>query len=143
MLHTVFNISATVLFLPFVKQIAHLTEKLIPESQKEKDAHYKIPVILPKNHVSTDLYTFQIQKEITKMAGRVMEMMDFLNQGLTQKSGNLEVLTNEINEIEEYVDEMNHEISYFLQKCSRLPSANHNDRNNYANMISVIKQARA
>ena len=70
MLHTVFNISATVLFLPFVKQIAHLTEKLIPESQKEKDAHYKIPVILPKNHVSTDLYTFQIQKEITKMAGR-------------------------------------------------------------------------
>ena len=34
---------------------------------------------------------------------------------------------------------MNHEISYFLQKCSRLPSANHDDRNNYANMISVIQ----
>ena len=139
MLHTVFNISATIIFLPFVKQIAHITEKLIVESQKEKDAHYKIPIILPKNHLSTDLYAFQIQKEITKMAGRVMEMMDLLNQGLNQKKGSLESLAEEISEREDYVDEMNHEISNFLQKCSRLPSANHDDRNNYANMISVIQ----
>ena len=138
MLHTVFNISATILFLPFVKQIASITEKVIHESQKEKDAHYKIPIILPKNHVSTDLYTFQVQKEITKMAARVMEMMDYLNQGLNQNKG-LDNLIEEINAQEEYVDEMNHEISWFLQKCSRLPTANHNDRNNYASMISVIQ----
>lgn len=138
MLHTVFNISATILFLPFVKQIASITEKVIGESQKEKDAHYKIPIILPKNHVSTDLYTFQVQKEITKMAARVMEMMDYLNQGLNQNKG-LDNLIEEINAQEEYVDEMNHEISWFLQKCSRLPTANHNDRNNYASMISVIQ----
>lgn len=138
MLHTVFNISATVLFLPFVKQIAAITEKVIHESQKEKNAHYKIPIILPKNHVSTDLYVFQVQKEITKMAGRVMEMMDYLNQGLNQNK-ELDNLIEEINAQEEYVDEMNHEISYFLQKCSRLPTANHNDRNNYTSMISVIQ----
>lgn len=138
MLHTFFNISATILFLPFVKQIASITEKVIGESQKEKDAHYKIPIILPKNHVSTDLYTFQVQKEITKMAARVMEMMDYLNQGLNQNKG-LDNLIEEINAQEEYVDEMNHEISWFLQKCSRLPTANHNDRNNYASMISVIQ----
>jgi phosphate:Na+ symporter len=139
MLHTVFNLSATIIFLPFVKQIAFLTEKLIPESAKEKDAHYKIPVILPKNHVSTDLYLIQIQKEITNMAGHVMEMMDFLIQALSAKNENLESLSEEINGQEEYVDEMNHEISSFLQKCSRLPSTNHEDRNNYANMISVIQ----
>lgn len=138
MLHTVFNISATILFLPFVKQIASITEKVIHESQKEKEAHYKIPIILPKNHLSTDLYTFQVQKEITKMAGHVMEMMDYLNQGLNQKN-DMDGLIEEVNAQEEYVDEMNHEISWFLQKCSRLPTANHNDRNNYANMISVIQ----
>jgi phosphate:Na+ symporter len=139
MLHTVFNISATILFLPFVRQIASLAEKLIPESQKEKDARYKIPVILPVNHVSTDVYAFQIQKEITKMAGRVMEMMDCLGESLSKKSGHLEELTERVNSQEEYVDEMNHEITYFLQKCSRLPSANHNDRIQFANMISVIQ----
>ncbi len=138
MLHTVFNISATILFLPFVKQIASITEKVIGESQKEKDAHYKIPIILPKNHVSTDLYVFQVQKEITKMAGHVMEMMDYLNQGLNQKN-DMDGLIEGVNAQEEYVDEMNHEISWFLQKCSRLPTANHNNRNNYANMISVIQ----
>ena len=127
------------LFLPFVKQIAAITEKLIHESQKEKDAHYKIPVILPKNHVSTDLYVVQIQKEITKMAAHVMEMMDFMNQALNQKESNIDALEADVNSREEYIDEMNHEITSFLQKCSRLPTANHNDRNNFANMISVIQ----
>lgn len=139
MLHTVFNISATLIFLPFVKQIASLAEKFIPESQKEKDAHYKMPVILPSNHISADLYSFQIQKEITKMSGRVMEMMDYLGESLSQKSGSLENLIEEINTHEEYIDEMNNEITSFLQKCSRLPSANHNDRNNLAQMISIVQ----
>ncbi|MBQ7538899.1 MAG: Na/Pi symporter [Treponema sp.] len=139
MLHTVFNISATLLFLPFVKQISFLAEKFIPESQKEKDAHYKMPVILPSNHISADLYSFQIQKEVTKMSARVMEMMDCLGESLSQKSDRLEALSEEVNAKEEYVDEMNHEITYFLQKCSRLPTANHNDRNNFAHMISIVQ----
>ena len=139
MLHTVFNLSATLLFLPFVKQIAALTIKLIPDSQKEKDAHYKMPIILPSNHISADLYTFQIQKEISKMSGRVMEMMDLIREGLHQKTEMLDTLTQEINEHEEYIDDMNHEISYFLQKCSRLPTANHNDRNNFNQMLSIIQ----
>lgn len=139
MLHTVFNISATILFIPFVKQIANLAEKFIPESQKEKDAHYKMPVILPSNHISSDLYSFQIQKEVTKMSARVMEMMDCLGESLNQKSDKLEMLSEQVNQQEEYVDEMNNEISYFLQKCSRLPTANHNDRNNFAHMISIVQ----
>ncbi len=139
MLHTVFNISATVLFIPFVKQIAFLAEKFIPESQKEKDAHYKMPVILPSNHISADLYSFQIQKEVTKMSARVMEMMDCLGESLNRNSDKTDFFSEQINMKEEYVDEMNHEITYFLQKCSRLPSANHNDRNNFARMISIVQ----
>lgn len=139
MLHTVFNIFATLLFLPFVKQIAALAEKIIPESQKEKDAHYKMPVILPSNHISSDLYTFQIQKEITKMSGRVMEMLDLIGESLEQKSEKIAALVEQINFQEEYIDEMNHGISSFLQKCSRLPTANHNDRNNFARMISIVQ----
>lgn len=139
MLHTIFNISATLLFIPFVKQISSLAEKFIPESQKEKDAHYKMPVILPTNHISADLYSFQIQKEVTKMSARVMEMMDCLGESLNNNSDNLEKLREQVNQKEEYVDEMNHEITYFLQKCSRLPTANHNDRNNFAHMISIVQ----
>ena len=73
------------------------------------------------------------------MSARVMEMMDCLGESLNQKSDKLEMLSEQVNQQEEYVDEMNNEISYFLQKCSRLPTANHNDRNNFAHMISIVQ----
>lgn len=139
MLHTVFNISASLLFLPFVNQIASCAKKLVPESQKELDAHYKMPVILPFNHVSADLYTIQIQKEISKMSARVMEMMDCLGENLSHKNEKTDLLIEKLNAQEEYVDEMNHEITGFLQKCSRLPTANHNDRDTFARMISTVQ----
>ena len=127
------------LFLPFVNQIASCAKKLVPESQKELDAHYKMPVILPFNHVSADLYTIQIQKEISKMSARVMEMMDCLGENLSHKNEKTDLLIEKLNAQEEYVDEMNHEITGFLQKCSRLPTANHNDRDTFARMISTVQ----
>lgn len=139
MLHTVFNISATVLFLPFVNQIAHLAEKLVRESRQELDAHYRMPIILPSNHISADLYTIQIQNEILKMASRVMEMLDILRDSLKQKSVFDDAVIETLNKREEYVDEMNHEIMFFLQKCSRLPTANHKDRDAFARMMSVTQ----
>jgi len=137
MLHTVFNISATLIFLPFTNQIAKLAETFIKESKKEQDAHYKISIILPATHVSADLYTVQIHNEISKMASRVMEMMDCLGESLNSNA--TETLIQKINQQEEYIDEMNHEITAFLQKCSRLPTANHNDRDNFARMISIVQ----
>lgn len=139
MLHTIFNISATLLFLPFVKQIAALAQKFIKESKKEQDAHYKMSIILPVNHVSPDLYVVQIQKEIAKMSEHVMEMMDFISESFNRSSDKFDDLIQKINEKEEFIDEMNHEIINFLQKCSRLPNANRKDRDNFAGMISVVQ----
>lgn len=139
MLHTVFNICATLLFIPFVTQIAALAEKFIKESKIEQNAHYKMPLILPVKHVSADLYIFQIQNEITKMSAHVMEMMDCLGESLDRKSNVLDDLIQRINVKEEFIDEMNHEIIYFLQKCSRLPNVNSKDRDNFARMISVVQ----
>ena len=139
MLHTVFNICATLLFIPFVTQIAVVSEKFIKESKIEQNAHYKMPLILPVKHVSADLYIFQIQNEITKMSALVMEMMDCLGETLNRKSNVLDDLIQRINVKEEFIDEMNHEIIYFLQKCSRLPNVNSKDRDNFARMISVVQ----
>lgn len=139
MLHTVFNISVTILFLPFVNQIASLAEKLIRHSKNEEDAHYKIPLILPVSHISVDLYAFQIHNEITKMSARVMEMMDYIEKSMKDTDFVSDELIQKINIDEDYVDEMNHELTAFLQKCSRHQSANHKDRDNFARMISVIQ----
>ena len=76
MLHTVFNVCATILFLPFVNQIAGLVTKIVKESGKYDDEHYRLPAITPVMHSSVDLYTVQMEREIGRMAGHVMIMLD-------------------------------------------------------------------
>ena len=139
MLHTLFNISATLLFLPFVDQIAEIAEKFIKNSKKEENSHYKMPTILPVSHVSSDLYYFQIQKEITKMAGCVMEMLATLHTALNSNNKLSEPIVQKIETDEKYIDEMHTGITNFLQKCSRLPDSNHKKRNSFANLISVTQ----
>ena len=136
MLHTIFNLCATLIFIPFVDQIASLAKKIIKDNRTKENEHYKLPAILPYSHVSADLYSFQIQKEITKMSIKVMEMFDCITNTLTNEK-NIEEENKTVNAIENYVDEMNIAITGFLQKCSRLPTANSTDRNNFARLIQI------
>lgn len=136
MLHTIFNLCATLIFIPFVDQIASLAKKIIKDNRTEENEHYKLPAILPYSHVSADLYSFQIQKEITKMSIKVMEMFDCITNTLTNEK-NIQEENKTVNAIENYVDEMNIAITGFLQKCSRLPTANSTDRNNFARLIQI------
>ncbi|WP_147634634.1 Na/Pi cotransporter family protein [Treponema pectinovorum] len=150
MLHTIFNVCATLIFLPFIDQIAALSSKLIKDTSKEKNIHYTFPAILPSSHISADIYSFQIQKEISKMAAKVMEMFDFicdtvLNAGISieenlQKDVSLDSLENsveEVDNIENYIDEMNEAITQFLQDCTRLPNANHEDRVHFYHLLAI------
>lgn len=136
MLHTIFNLCATLIFIPFVDQIAALATKIIKDDESATNEHYKLPAILPYTHVSADLYTFQIQKEITKMSIKVMEMFDSITNSLTNNK-NLEAENETINQTENYVDEMNEAITSFLQKCSRLPTANSSDRHYFSRLMQI------
>ncbi|MCR4823511.1 MAG: Na/Pi cotransporter family protein [Treponema sp.] len=136
MLHTVFNFCATLAFIPFVNQIANLVRKLVPESNKEKDAHYHIPAILPHSRMSADLYSVQLHAEISKMATKVMEMFDSITNSFFNPSTTDAVHEN-VTYLEGYIDEMNADISDFLQKCSRLPNANAHDRKHFSSLIHI------
>ncbi|MCQ2601708.1 MAG: hypothetical protein MJ184_10155 [Treponema sp.] len=65
-------------------------------------------------------------------------MFDLLSQALNSDKEISDELVNSIAD-EDFIDEMNHGITDFLQKCSRLPNANHKDRNNFARLISVTQ----
>lgn len=142
MLHTVFNVCATLLFLPFVDQIAFISSKLIKESEKEKNSHYKFPAILPNSHVSADVYLFQTQREISKMSAKIMEMFDAIENSLRNTDSKPSPEEDEksvefVAQTENYVDEMTEAITHFLQHCSRLPNANHNDRVHFFHLITI------
>lgn len=136
MLHTIFNICATLLFLPFVNEIAVIARKVIPETSNEKDEHYHLPAILPHTRISVDLYSFQIQKEITKMSAKVMEMFDSVcNSFINPVNAYNE--NEHVKRLENYIDEMNGIITDFLQKCARQPNANHDDRTHFSSLIHI------
>lgn len=136
MLHTVFNTLATILFLPFINQIALLSTKIIKDSQKEEDLHYKFPAILPGSRISADLYSIQVQTEISKMAAKVMDMIDSIFSTLNSPETATEI-NQKVHDLENYIDEMNDSITSVLQKFSRLPNANSDDRKNFSRMIRI------
>lgn len=136
MLHTIFNISATLIFLPFIDQIALLATRIIKDDISFENEHYKFPAILPFSHISADLYSFQIQKEIVKMSIKVMEMFDSITNTLTNGT-DIEKENDIVNAAENYIDEMNEAITSFLQKCSRLPTANSTDRRNFSRLMQI------
>lgn len=136
MLHTIFNICATFIFLPFVNQIAAIARKVIPETESEKDEHYHLPAILPHSRISAELYSYQIHAEIIKMSAKVMEMFDSVcNSFMNPQNAENENLR--VKYLESYIDEMNAAISEFLQKCSRLPNVNSNDRKHFSALIHI------
>ncbi len=136
MLHTIFNICATLLFIPFVNQIATIARKIIAETDSEKDEHYHLPAILPHSRISADLYSYQIQTEISKMSAKVMEMFDSVcNSFMNPKNADEE--NERVKNLENYIDEMNADITEFLQECSRLQNANKDDRQHFTKLLHV------
>ena len=136
MLHTVFNVCATLLFAPFVSQIASLARRIVPESKVETDTHYHLPAILPRSGIITELYSVQIQAEVSKMAAKVMDMFDSVcsSFSMPEKSGKVR---DYVESVEAYIEEMNSEISGFLQNCARLPNANSIDRAHFSKLMHM------
>lgn len=136
MLHTVFNICATLIFIPFVNQIAMISRKVISETATEKDEHYHLPAILPHSRINADLYSYQIQTEISKMSAKIMEMLDSVCNSFTNPN-NADEENEHVKYLESYIDEMNAAITGFLQKCSRLPNANRKERQHFSDLIHI------
>ena len=124
MLHTVFNLFATILFLPFVKQIAKLVSSLIKDNPKKDNGHYKVPVIISKMRNTVDLYVMQIEREVARMAARVMNMLDEVYialEGYDEKS--ISEISETVLAQENYIDEMNDGISDLLMTCYQMSGA--------------------
>ena len=136
MLHTIFNICATLIFIPFVNQIAMISRKVISETATEKDEHYHLPAILPHSRINADLYSYQIQTEISKMSAKIMEMLDSVCNSFTNPN-NADEENEHVKYLENYIDEMNAAITGFLQRCSRLPNANRKERQHFSDLIHI------
>ena len=121
MLHTVFNICCTCIFLPFVNQIAAIVSKIIKQSETEENSNYKLPMIFSSGHGSIELYVLQAEKEIEKMACRVLSIFNNIYKCLeVSKKEEASESSQEVLAQENYIYQMKEEITDFLVKCSQL-----------------------
>ncbi len=138
MLHTIFNVMATLIFLPFVNQIANLVTKIIKDKEIIEESHYKLPVIEPNVKVGSEIYEIQMEKEIFRMAGRVMTMFDDIYNALLNRSEEIALQSeNILSEKKIYIQEMHESITSFIVKCLKLPSSTSASRERFSKLMQI------
>ncbi len=113
--HMFFNIGLSILFLPFIHQMATLTQKMLPE--KEKDSDQLRPMHLDKSAFQTPLVALiNAEREVLRM-GEVVERM-FRNTFVALKKNDVD-LAKSTREIDLIVNQFFEEIKFYLIGLSR------------------------
>ena len=141
MLHTVFNTCSTLIFLPFVNQIAMLVSKLIKEPKSQVEKKYKLPLIITQNRYTIDSYILQIEKEIALMSAKTMTMLDEIYTALKGFDLNsIENISSQVLEQEDYIDQMNEAISDFLMNCYQMNDVSEHNKAKISKLIQITAE---
>ena len=119
MFHTLFNVTNTVLFIGFVRQLESLVKKLTRPKADEEERAYQLKYISTTLQDTPEMNLMNAKMELSRMAGIVQEMFSrFLEvfRNPNKKMGNQ---VAELKEMEDYTDRMQEDISIFLAQCAR------------------------
>lgn len=117
-LHLIFNLSTTIVLIPFGKYIVKLAEKILPERPEEKLAEQHLRFLEPSflkgetHKVGTiAIFITQLQRETERMLSMARTNID---RSFSAVRENTEKLQEQINQTEDYIDYLNKEISYYI-----------------------------
>ncbi len=114
--HTFFNIINTLLLLPFAGLIVKIVEKIIPESQEERDAVVMGVKYLDDRILETPSIALgQVIKEVLHMGNLAMLSFDSAAEAVRM---NNQKLVDKTFRIEETINAMEREISNYLVKLT-------------------------
>jgi phosphate:Na+ symporter len=117
MFHTMFNVSITLLLVGFVRQLAWLARKIIPENPNEKANQKKLLYLNSGTYKTPAAAIPQARREISRMGeitlGNLKTAIGSLFEKDMEKAGT-------VLEVEETVDFLNNEITGWLVKMRGL-----------------------
>jgi len=136
MLHTVFNITNTVIFLPFVKQFAALVSIIIKDKKtgETEPKHYHLEHISGGLRDTPELNILRAEKEIRDMVKLVSDMFGKFSATLNsmQKAplteDAVDSLITVFRDKENYADEMRDALTDFLVECTRERLSPHSEK---------------
>ncbi len=113
MFHTVFNVTNTLVFFPFVRQYARLIERLVPAKDEYGEGTYHFKYIGGTFIDSPELYMIVIRDEIQKMANLACNMLIRYRNMFNNPEANVEADVAAMKHDEEYADQMQEQLSDF------------------------------
>lgn len=137
--HTVFNLSNTLIFIPFVPQFTALIKRMIPGTEKELPGRYKLQYITSGVQNTPQFNLVTARNEISQMAHITKDMFNrFLDVFFhpNQKKGDD---VEKIKQMEDYTDQMQEELSKFLVRCSNEPLTE-NNLNNINRLMRITNE---
>jgi phosphate:Na+ symporter len=139
MFHTVFNLLATIIFLPFVKQIALLTQKIIVDKKSADVSNtYHLEFISVPIKDSAEAHIIRAEKEIADMTMLANDMFKTLKKGFSNLNEQfIGENMDKLKKHEDYADQMKEEISKYLLQCYELP-VNERTKNNIIVLINIV-----
>jgi phosphate:Na+ symporter len=118
--HTIFNVTNALLFLPAVKLLVAMAEKLVPERKKEMEESEFHLKYISTNLMSTPAINInQARLEIKRMSEIALEMFDMVMNVFSNPESKLGDNILDIQKKENTIDLLEKEISTFLVKVSQ------------------------
>ncbi|HIW54273.1 MAG TPA: Na/Pi cotransporter family protein [Candidatus Ruthenibacterium merdigallinarum] len=119
-MHTLFNVTTTLLLLPFGTQLAALARRILPDTQAEEQEGFRL-LYLPAPSASHDyriggsaILTNGLWREWLRMLSMVREnVQESFDAVLT---GDLRLKAN-VEQREEYIDYLNHELAAYISRA--------------------------
>jgi phosphate:Na+ symporter len=117
MFHTLFNMSTVVVLVGFIKQLALLVHKVIPEIESENAVTKKLVYLDPSIMQMPSIAVTQAQRELDRMGRMALENLQLALE--TFFSGDTSKAEN-VLEVEDTLDYLNHNITTWLVRIRGL-----------------------
>lgn len=138
MFHSLFNITNTFVCSFFIKQIAFLVTKFVPD-EEGIPAEYKLKYMRAGLQDTPELYLLTVKRELSKMADVIADMFtrfwDVFSHPETRMSDEIETQKR----MENLTDQMQEEITKFLSKCS-MDNMNHVSAKSVYSMMRITNE---
>ena len=121
--HTLFNLSATLLFIPFINQLAAFVTKITPEKGADKEVPHLLVLGDPSNMLPAASMA-QAESELRKMKD-IIERMYKLNREFWMKEEYDPKMLAKIIDYERITDNIHKEITVFLCYVMEKPMSHH------------------
>ncbi len=137
--HTIFNLTNTLIFLPFVPKFTLFVEKWIKPNEGDLSKEYKLQYISTGLQDTAQMNIMNAKAEISKMADITEKMFNtFLGVFYNPKKKMGNDIEN-VKVLEELTDQMQEEISKYLVECSK-EQLNEKNINNVNAMMRIVNE---